>query len=57
MSYRHGILHHYRDLLLQLAQLQIDTRFQGTFDASDTVQQMMLEACRDLPNFCGQSPG
>jgi RNA polymerase sigma-70 factor, ECF subfamily len=48
-------LDQYRDWLRLLARLQIDTRFQGKFDASDIVQQTMLEACRDLPKFRGQS--
>ncbi len=48
-------LNPYRGWLRLLARLQIDTRFQGKFDASDVVQQTMLEACRDLPKFRGQS--
>jgi RNA polymerase sigma-70 factor (ECF subfamily) len=48
-------LDHYSDWLRLLARLQIDTRFQGKFDASDIVQQTLLEACRDLPKFRGRS--
>lgn len=50
------------DLLLRyvpwlklLARLEIDTRFQGKFSDSDIVQQTLLEACRDLPKFRGQT--
>jgi RNA polymerase sigma-70 factor, ECF subfamily len=50
-------LNQYRDWLRLLARLQIDTRFQGKFDASDVVQQTLLEACRDLPNFRGHTQG
>lgn len=50
-------LNQYRDWLRLLARLQIDTRFQGKFDASDVVQQTLLEACRDLPKFRGSSEG
>jgi len=50
-------LDRYRDWLRLLARLQIDTRLQGKFDASDIVQQTLLEACRDLPKFRGQSEG
>jgi RNA polymerase sigma-70 factor, ECF subfamily len=50
-------LNQYRDWLRLLARLQIDARFQGKFDASDIVQQTLLEACRDLPKFRGQSEG
>jgi len=40
-----------------LARLQIDSRFQGKFDPSDIVQQTLLEACRALPQFRGQTEG
>jgi RNA polymerase sigma-70 factor (ECF subfamily) len=50
-------LNQYRDWLRLLARLQIDTRFQGKFDASDLVQQTLLEACRDLPKFRGGTQG
>jgi RNA polymerase sigma-70 factor (ECF subfamily) len=43
----------YRPWLHLLARLQLATRFQGKFDASDIVQQTLLEACRDLPKFRG----
>jgi RNA polymerase sigma-70 factor, ECF subfamily len=38
-----------------LARLQINERFQGKFSESDLVQQTLLEACRDLPQFRGSS--
>jgi RNA polymerase sigma-70 factor (ECF subfamily) len=47
------ILLRYQPWLRLLARLQIDSRFQGKFDASDIVQQTLLEACRDLPQFRG----
>jgi RNA polymerase sigma-70 factor (ECF subfamily) len=50
-------LDQYRDWLRLLARLQIETRFQGKFDASDLVQQTLLEACRDLPKFRGGTQG
>jgi RNA polymerase sigma-70 factor (ECF subfamily) len=47
------VLQHYRPWLHLLARLEIDGRFRGKFDASDIVQQTLLEACRDLPHFRG----
>lgn len=49
------VLLRYRPWLNLLARLEIDTQFQGKFDASDIVQQTLLEACRDLPQFRGQT--
>jgi len=49
------LLDPYRPWLQLLARLQLDSRFQGKFDASDIVQQTLLEACRDLPRFRGQT--
>jgi RNA polymerase sigma-70 factor (ECF subfamily) len=45
----------YHAWLRVLAQTQIGGRFRGKFDASDIVQQTLLEACRDLPQFRGNS--
>ena len=45
----------YEDWLKLLAGLEIDTRFQGKFSASDAVQQTMLEAWRVWDNFRGDS--
>ena len=45
----------YRSWLQLIARLQVDSRFQGKFSASDVVQQTLLEACRDLPKFRGQT--
>ena len=47
----------YQPWLKLLARLQIDTRFQGKFSASDIVQQTMLEAYRDFPRFRGRTEG
>ena len=51
------VLQHYRPWLQLLARMQIDGRFPGKFDASDIVQQTLLEACRDLPEFRGGTEG
>ncbi len=45
----------YRPWLALLARLQLDGQFQSKFDSSDIVQQTLLEACRDLPKFRGQT--
>jgi RNA polymerase sigma-70 factor, ECF subfamily len=50
-------LQHYRPWLHLLARLEIHGRFQGKFDASDIVQQTLLEACRDLSKFRGGTEG
>src|SRR5208337_4330664 len=47
----------YQSWLQLLARMQIDGRYQGKFDASDIVQQTLLEACRDLPQFRGGTEG
>ena len=50
---RAKLLARYQSWLQLLARMQIDGRFRGKFDASDIVQQTLLEACRDLPKFRG----
>ncbi len=50
---RAAILARYQAWLHVLAQTQIGGRYRGKFDASDVVQQTLLEACRDLPKFRG----
>jgi RNA polymerase sigma-70 factor (ECF subfamily) len=45
----------YRDWLRLLAQVQLERRLQAKFDASDVVQQALLEACRALPQFRGST--
>jgi RNA polymerase sigma-70 factor (ECF subfamily) len=47
------LLLRYQPWLRLLARPQLDSRFQGKFDASDIVQQTLLEACRALPQFRG----
>jgi RNA polymerase sigma-70 factor (ECF subfamily) len=49
------VLQRYRPWLHIMARLQLGARFQGKFDASDIVQQTLLEACRDLPMFRGRT--
>jgi RNA polymerase sigma-70 factor (ECF subfamily) len=51
------LVQRYRAWLLLLAQLQLGRRLQGKFDASDVVQQALLEACRALPQFRGGTEG
>ena len=48
-------LERYRSWLGLLARLQVEPRFRSKFDASDIVQQTLLEAVRDWPKFRGQS--
>jgi RNA polymerase sigma-70 factor (ECF subfamily) len=48
-------LERYRSWLGLLARLQVDPRFRAKFDASDIVQQTLLEAVRDWPKFRGET--
>lgn len=48
-------LERYRSWLGLLARLQVEPRFRAKFDASDIVQQTLLEAVRDWPRFRGGS--
>jgi RNA polymerase sigma-70 factor (ECF subfamily) len=48
-----GALERYRAWLHLLARLQLARRLQGKVDASDVVQQALLEAVRALPQFRG----
>jgi RNA polymerase sigma-70 factor (ECF subfamily) len=48
-------LEQWRPYLRMLARLQIDTRWQAKIDASDIVQQTMLEAHRARAQFRGKS--
>ena len=50
-------LHQFREYLLLLARLRLDRRLQGKVDASDIVQQTLLEACRAPEQFRGRSEG
>jgi RNA polymerase sigma-70 factor (ECF subfamily) len=47
----------FRHYLLLLARVRLDPRLKGKLDASDIVQQTLLEAHRDLAQFRGRSPG
>ena len=49
------LLQRFRPWLHLLARVQLDARFQGKFDASDIVQQTLLHAVRDLPQFRGNT--
>src|SRR3984957_15777638 len=46
-------LERYRSWLGLLARLRAEPRFRPKFDASDMVQQTLLEAVRDWPKFRG----
>lgn len=48
-------LERFRDYLRLLAEMHVDRRLQAKLDASDVVQQTLMEAHRDLDKFRGQS--
>jgi len=52
---RTGKLLAYEAWLRLLARNEIDSRFAGKFDASDAVQQTLLEAWKDWDNFRGDA--
>jgi RNA polymerase sigma-70 factor (ECF subfamily) len=52
-----GQLPEFRDYLGLLARSQVDPRLQAKFDASDLVQQTLLEAHRDLAHYRGSTRG
>lgn len=49
------LLRRYQPWLRFLACREVDTRYRGKFDASDIVQQALLEAVRDMSQFRGQT--
>ena len=49
------LLVRYEPWLKLLARMQIHAGLKGKFSESDVVQQTLLEACRDIPEFRGQS--
>src|SRR5262245_25839580 len=49
------LLRRFEPWLKLLARVQLESRFQAKFDASDVVQQTMLEAVRAFPQFRGTS--
>ena len=48
-------LEHFRSYLRLLAEIELNSRVRVKEDASDIVQQSLLEAHRDLPAYRGQS--
>lgn len=48
-------LDHFRSYLLLLARVRLDRKLQGKLDASDIVQQTMLEAHQALESFRGEN--
>src|SRR5206468_3624665 len=49
------VLLRYQPWLRLLARVHVESHFRGKFDASDVVQQTLLEACRAFPQFRGHS--
>lgn len=56
-SARDLALERFRDYLVLLARMQIGERHRGKIDASDMVQQILLEAHRKREQFRGHSAG
>jgi RNA polymerase sigma-70 factor (ECF subfamily) len=50
-----ALVRRYRPWLQVLAQGQLGRRLSGKCDASDVVQQALLDACRGLPHFRGST--
>jgi RNA polymerase sigma-70 factor, ECF subfamily len=52
---RNELLEHFQPWLRMLARTQMESRLQAKFDPSDVVQQTLMAAVRDLPQFRGKT--
>jgi RNA polymerase sigma-70 factor (ECF subfamily) len=50
------LLSRYRDRLRQMINLRLDRRLYGRVDASDIVQEAVIEAARRLPDYAAKPP-
>jgi RNA polymerase sigma-70 factor (ECF subfamily) len=50
------LMHRYRDRLKRMVNLRMDRRLQGRIDASDVVQESLLEASRRLEEYAADPP-
>lgn len=51
-----ALMERYRDRLKRMVALRLDRRLQGRVDASDVVQEALIEAARRLSDYADQKP-